>query len=240
MRGNLFLNIENPIKYASEKERLAIAQASLSEVIQFYLDMGLRDIFAPTVDVLLRIGKVLGNGATQKKRVFITDVFSSVNMHKVIIGLYDLIPDNYEDFEPLYAVLRPLGMISSSLSLSLLKLLICFAYADGVLSDKFASDFESIFSENLMVDFFNSGLESVPSPTEQVTVNELQRELITFFQKDDQMLPLDEICKQFPTYTKSQIKSALDEMVEMGIFYGGDSIFMCMYALTPEGLSMRI
>ncbi len=220
--GNIFLNEANKIKRLSYD---GIMQEAI-ELSNAFEDA--QHLFNVTT-ICAMIG-FLDNGiVSDTERKFFIELMNSIFNGADAEAACDNIEsrtldDETYSFAELLAIHPLVGMAS-------FRLILCFAYIDGRFEESSAEKLEGIFSNALAVSFFMSGEESIPIPRERISVTELQRDMIVYFKKNDSLISLDNMCKKFIGHSKSEIKSALDELVDYGILYGGDTMFNCSYAL---------
>lgn len=97
-----------------------------------------------------------------------------------------------------------------------LRLILCIAYSDAKFGDEVASKLEGIYSAVFVIEFANSGLESVPAPT--VGLYGLELEIAKDFLGSDQPGKINDICNKFPGYSCAEIETALDSLCKKRCF----------------------
>ena len=150
--GNFFNDLVNQIKSKTESEILSIATDSMREFIPASQMTDAKRIF----QVLLLAATIGVEGKKQlnaKEKRLIDDFFGDLCSDISIV--YEFIAQPITEKE--WGVLEMFpNMGGVAVGLPLLKLILCFAFVDGKLSNDIAEKLENIFGIVLLGNFFNN------------------------------------------------------------------------------------
>lgn len=233
IRSNLFANIENKFEFADKEEITATAFSSLGEIIEALEGKdGFGDKFLFAIMILGAKLGVAGDGIiNDQEKELIEEVFGRI-WNGSIDEIYELIGTEIEDSD--YTLVEVLTQLGNVVAMPFLNYVLSFAYIDGEIEDDVAERLDNLFGMNLMVDFFQSGLEEVPTPKIRIKFSEFEVEIVKWFQSDDQVRPFDDIAAHFPEKSRDEVQKVLDSLVDKSVLYGGVNLAFNSYLIAPE------
>ena len=253
-RGNLFAEIEEEFKLASEEEINEIMHNSWTEICS---ELGRSGVDIGTMAMFLAYGAMIGvsskNGKLNKKeKDLIDDSFGKAAYNDAKI-FYEIISKKVDDND--YENLKKVIEIIPRAGISYLKFILSFAYIDGKVDDEDTKKLESTFAMVLMANFFLNGNEKVRKDSKKITSKNkstkkstntktiskstkkqssdgLTQKIVEFFEKDDPFVTLEDIKRHFPKETKETMQKELDKLCNNGYLYKVNTIAGNMYGKT--------
>ena len=173
------------------------------------------------------------NGHVNKKEErFIKQIFNKILVpgQTVSVSEYAGLPGKNElDF------LKKAGTDMASayqLGMSVLRIILAYAFSDGVLEEDLAEQLEKLFTPCLIAEFMNSGEESV-SPAGEV-IDGIEAEIAEWLREDDKLVSREDIYSQFKSYPRKEVMHALKSLLDKGIVYKVDTYVGELYSVTGE------
>ena len=191
MRSNIFANIENKFAFASEEEIIETALSSMGELIG---ELSSFDDKIKFYIVILgaKLG-VAGDGKINDKEKMLIDTVLDQIWNGDKEEIYKLVGEALEDSD--YGFVENLIQLGNSVAMPLLYYILSFAYIDGVFEDDVAEKLDSLFGMTLMMDFFDSDMEEIPTQKNKLTG--FEAEIVAWFQSDDRLRSLKKIQTHF-------------------------------------------
>ena len=118
------------------------------------------------------------------------------------------------------------------LGLCVLRIILGYAFSDGVLEDDLADQLERMFTPCLIADFMNSGEESVSVAGE--VIDGIEVEIVNWLKEDDKLANSTDLYNHFKSYPRKEVMSALASLQNKNIIYKANTFVGEMYALTGE------
>lgn len=221
-RSNMFANIESFYKNASEEEITGRILECIGEIAN-------SDFENETQIGLLFIGAGFGLGfpsVLSDEQKSILDRTIGVVLNADNETIYSMTMN--ADRESTTQLLDNIAQLESPISLTILKYILGFAYANGGLSDEDAEYLDGEFGMSMLTDFIASGQEELPAPT--VRLSGLEGEVAKYFDDNDPWLDLDGVCEQFSDADRSEIEKMLESLCEKEILYKAKTAIGDMYA----------
>lgn len=232
MAGNLMKYYEQQILDLTEEERNEIALQCIRDMISdgeggFWL----KDNQAITALVL--VGAKLGIGGDRplnryERRLakYVAETAFTDLTEETVSDMINAMPVGAYDYAEVFAKL------GGERAMAYFRYILCWALADGVIEAALEARLESIFGLLLIVDFADSGLESVPAPKIQLTG--LEAEIAHKLKQEDDLYRLRDIQARFPNRSGSEVEGALDSLCQKGVLYCVDTAVGNMYGLENE------
>ena len=176
-----------------------------------------------------RIGAYYDEKLNAKETRFIKDVLGVVyhdDKHDLIQGLKEPLKEIDEQCILLIMQKTP------DAAMPFLHLILCFAYSDSVIEDDLIDFLEEHFGTLLMLDFFNSGEESVPHAGP--LLEGLEADIVKWLAKDDDMKTDKDLYAHFGKYTKKDLNAALKSLKQKNVVYSTDTYVGNVLGLTGE------
>lgn len=226
MRSNMFANIENKFKNLSEEAITGFAVVSLQQMFDALSGFPQEQLFFIALSGA-NLG-VSGDGKlNEKEKKLIDNVFGPM-WNGDMKDIYNYF--NYETIEQNYKLVETAVQMGNSFAMPFLHYILSFAYIDGVFEDEVAKRLDGLFGMNLLAEFIQSGMESVPEP--EIQLSGLEAEIVKLLEADDSLMSLNNILKHFSGRSKSDVQAALDSLCEKGVLYCVNSMVGNMYGLT--------
>lgn len=228
-RSNMFANLENEFEFASKYEVEQKAKESVVLLIRALKDLGVNDkVIFGTLIQAISLG-TLGDGRiSDEEEELIVGAFSPF-YNGTRAELMELFGEEID--ESIYENARLIDKLGPNVALPFLRVVLGFAYIDGVFEDDVAKKLDGIFGMSLLAAFFASGAEEVPKP--KIRLTGLEAEIVQWFREDDTLHSLDDIQSHFYGCSKVEVKRALDSLCDKGVLYGGENM-MGLYGLDGE------
>lgn len=225
MRSNLFAQVENKFKFATESEITDIAFLSLDELIEVIPDEEIKVKFT-----MILLGAKLGVAGrekiTEKEKRLVDKIFGRIYngpMEKVYDSLNGAITEKD------YDLVRSFILLYSQAALPYLHFILSFAYVDDVFEDDVAERLDGIFGFSLMTALFTGDLDEENTP--QIQLVGIEAEIAQWFQSHDELKQLRDIQAHFSHKSKIEVKTALEHLCEKGVLYSIDTFAGNMYGL---------
>lgn len=231
MKSNMFANVEERFRLASEAEITQIVRDSVNNLVFASAGGG-------AIPVVFLIPSAVslgcaGSGLTDKrKRLFMETMGHYLQNHDELFEKLSAPPTQEE-----FGILKLISMLGNDIAFSVLNIILGFACVDGDLDDDVAEQLEAAFGINLLADFIQSGATDVPA--QRVYVSGLEEEITDWFAQEDRLIPLNEIKAHFSGRTGTEVQSALDSLVQKDVLYGGENMIMNMYGLVSPPAKSR-
>lgn len=225
MRSNMFANIENRFEFASEEEIVQIAFSSLREIVGS-LSGAADEVIFGVVLLGAKLGVAADGKINEKERYLIDTIFepfSNASMEKI----YDFVGETIGEDD--YNRVIPITKLGNPLAMSFLNFVLSFGYIDEVFEDEVAEKLDGLFGMNLLADFFNSGMQEVPTP--KIKLTGLEAKIFEWLHGNDELKTLEEIQIHFSQENKSEVKVALERLCDKGILYSVETFVGKMYGL---------
>ena len=233
-RGNLFANIENEYREMSLEDLKTDARENLEKLILGAQAQG-QNLQAAVMMSLscADIGLENKSELTEPEKSLISAVFHPL-LNMTDDELYDIL---CRPSDPQLDVILPaVSKLGNTVAIPVLHLVLCFAYADGEISDELAQKLENYLGVNLIAEFFQSGAESVPSQTVSNTLSELEAQIVLWFKETGTLHGPDETQAHFSASSSKDVQRALEHLRELDILFGGPDLFGNLYGLADENI----
>lgn len=228
MRSNMFANIESGFKNSSKEENILNAAESFQHIIDMSSELEDADSMIIGLAIVgARLG-VAGDGViNEDEKEIINEFFGALLDNPDIDEIYEMIGTDIseEDFELVEGFVK----LGNNAAMPFLGYILSFAYVDGIFEDEVAQRLDSIYGMNLLTEFFNGGIDEVPSSTIRLTG--LDAHIAKWFDDDDELRTLKDIKEQFPEETEEDIEKSLDYLCDEGVLYSVDTFLGKMYGL---------
>lgn len=133
--------------------------------------------------------------------------------------------------------IRMYAMLGQDVAMALVYYILCWALADEEIEPDVEDRIERLFGVNLLVDFTQSGMESVPVPRLKVSLTKLEYDIISWFQCENEPHPLKDIQKKFSSNSAAVVKNAMEHLRDLGLVFGGENFIMDIYFLDVDNLN---
>lgn len=118
------------------------------------------------------------------------------------------------------------------LGLCVLRIILGYAFSDGVLEDDLAKQLETLFSSCLIADFMKNG--EVSDSAEGEVIDGVEAKIVRWLSKGNKVAGSKDLYSQFKSYPRKEVTSALKRLLNKNIVYKVDTYAGEMYALTGE------
>lgn len=222
-RSNMFANIECKYKYATEEEILDSIPRSGQGILQSGLDL---EMLGNVLQMCTHFG-LGGKGKLSDKQKKAVDIFLGTFLAS---GSVD---DMYDDLscdidEGHYNLISALAQLDPQSAMAVLHYILALVYIDGTLDDEKAEFLDRTFGQALLMNFLQSGEEEVPGPF--VSLSGLEADIAKYFDENDPLLSLDQICELFPDADRDDVEESLENLLQEEILYKADTAIGSMYA----------
>lgn len=228
MAGNLMKYYEQQILNLTEDARNELAR----QCIRTLLSTVLSNTDTETIIGSLLIGAKLGIGRDRSLNrgernfsKYIATIIVQDHSEETLTSYIESLTLN----ESMYDVARSFSTDGLEPAMAFFRYALCWALADGVMEPDAEQRLESIFGMNLIVDFGNSGLESIPAP--RIRVSGLEAEIAGALKADSELCFLRDIQAHFPNRSEGEVKRALDRLCEEGVLSRVETFAGAMYVL---------
>lgn len=224
--GNALKNFESNIRGRSMDELEQMAIQSIGDMYECVSEQENSDsVLVMMMFQAARIGICGDNNINDEEREFVARVIG-----KFYNGSTDEILQliGEEISEKDYLTLNLFSQLGQDFSIAVLRLILCFAYCDGVLEEEVEERLEQLFGLNLLADFFQGG----DSSREVLRLTPDEKKIVSFL--GDQLLSLDKIADGVDGIKRSDIETVLDHLCEEGIVYKTDTYVGGLYAVYDE------
>ncbi len=234
-KGNLIKNIIAEFDTLSYDELVSTTFTLFSSYMQVFTVRKVdQRIFEYMFIFPARIGTYYDGKLNAKEKKFIKSIYSDFYVGP-FEEVYSMIstPINDLDFNMIKGYTdEKVAKYGTQFPMTLLRLIIAFAICDGVIEDDLSEMLEKYFSLSLMVDFFRSGQESVPSAGELISGTEA--DIVKWLEEDDRLAKKDDIQKEFSHIAKATVTKTLNSLIKKGIVFKSNTIAGEMYGLSGE------
>lgn len=230
MAGNLMKHYERQILDLTEEARNELVLECIRTVVS---DGNGGFLFNDdTVFAMVLIGAKIGIGNNrplkQREKMLSKYVAETIFTNQSEQTLTEII-ESMQLNEDMYDAVRKFFALGWESMMAYFRYILCWALADGVIEKELEERLESMFGLFFVLDFGNSGLESVPAPRIQLTG--LEAEIALLLKKDEHVTFFRDIQAYFPNKSKSELQRALDRMCEKGTLSCVDTAVGKMYSL---------
>lgn len=216
MAGNLMKYYEQQIRQLTAQERMELA----NEVIPDIVSDGNGELRWDVKNTLLflaicaRVG-IGSNRPLNASEIALAEALSEARLSDLPKSALHTLIDGVELKDSAGTAIRMATRLGQDVAMAMFWYTLCWAYADGVMEPDTEQRIENFFGVNLIVDFGNSGLESVPAP--RIGVSGLEAEIVGALKADSELCFLRDIQAHFPNRSASEVKRALDHLCEEGV-----------------------
>lgn len=124
--------------------------------------------------------------------------------------------------------------VGTKLAMSMLHYILGIAYSDGIIETHVTEQLDNLFGIYMKADLVNGGQEGGDNPSNLVSLDQNEREIIRWFVKNNDSVALNDIAAHFTALQKKELKLILDGLCEKRILVGGDNFAFCTYGLADE------
>ncbi len=234
-KGNIFENLENKYKFATETQIIDMALDALGRAITVE---GLTDRIKTGIMLIgARIGFDTNGYLNEKEKGLVRNVIGKVYSGNLDDEVFPIVAQRVTEDD--YRTIELINMMGPAVALPTLEYIFACAYIDGTINDSTAEKLEEIFGMALLAGFFASGLEEVPAPMKQVRLTSLEKRIYEVFKRDDSLSTVDDVCGKVRGESEYRVKSALDTLCEKGILYKATTAVGDMYGLLDSDISVQ-
>lgn len=167
-----------------------------------------------------------GKGKLSDKQKKAVDVFLGTFLASGSVDdMYDDLSSDIEEGH--YNLISALAQLNPQSALAVLHYILALTYIDGTLDDEKAEFLDRTFGQALLMNFLQSGEEEVPGPF--VRLSGLDADIAKYFDENDPMLTLDQVCELFPDADRDDVEKSLEYLLQEEILYLLDTPLGGMY-----------
>lgn len=137
--------------------------------------------------------------------------------------------ESLERNELMYEIARQISACGLKSAMAFFRYILCWALADGVIEPEVEEHLENIFGLFFVLDFADSGLESVPTP--RVQLKGLEADIAIFLKENPNVCFFRDIKSHFPGVSERELKQALGRLCAKGVLTHIDTAVGDMYEL---------
>lgn len=216
MAGNLIKYYEQQILQLTAEERMELASEVIPNIVSDG-NGGLRWDGKTTL-LFLALCARAGIGSSRPmnaSETALADYLSRERLSSLPENTLATLIDSIELDDSAEALVKMTALMGQDVAMDVFRYILCWACADDLVEPEVEDRLESGFGMNLLVDFGDSGLESVPMP--KVQLMGLEAEIALLLKNDDEVIFLRDIQAHFPDRSESEVKRALDCLCEKGV-----------------------
>ena len=209
-RSIAFANIENTFRFSSKEELIEIALESVVELLDGCKEAGFGDDIFKNFLLLGAKMSVARQGALNNDEKYIIDEVFGKLFTGGLDTIYEIV--NEESGESDYAMLEKIAEVGEAVAMPLLYLILAFAYVDGTIEEDFAERLDRMY--NLTMD-----------------LTELESDVVEWFEAYEGLHTLVEIVTRFKGVKESELRNAIDNLIDMGVLFSCETITGPKYGL---------
>ena len=195
----VFRKLEREFQFASKE---ALVDMALESVVELSDGCNEAGFGADILKNFLLLGakmSVARQGALNNDEKYIIDEV----LGKLFTGGLEIA--NEESGESDYEMLERIAEVGEAVAMPLLYLILAFAYVDGTIEEDFAERLDRIY--NLTMD-----------------LTELESDIVEWFEAYEGLHTLVEIVTRFKGVKESELRNAIDNLIDMGVLFSCDTI----------------
>ena len=202
-KSMVFRNLEKEFQFASKEALVDMALESVVELSVGCKEAGFGDdIFKNFMLLGVKMSVARQGALNNDEKYIIDEVFG-----KLIAGGLDTIYEiaNEESGESDYEMLERILEVGDVVAMPLLYLILAFAYIDGTIEDDFAERLDRIYNLTMHL-------------------TELESDVVEWFEAYEGLHTLVEIVARFKGVKESELRNAIDNLIDRGVLFSCDTI----------------